>query len=113
MNNRSNQVEPLCMTSEKGEVFFFADEKEDKIIDIAGRIIEAFAFQSASEIAFLLETNRKTVQSFNEGKEFPSTEILLSIHKLIGVSIHWLVTGEGTKYLNSKEHLALPKNRLF
>jgi hypothetical protein len=101
MKKWSDKTEPLCMTSERGEVFFSDDETAHHKVDVAGRILEAFN----CEIAFLLKTNNSTVKTFIEGEEFPSTEILISIHKVTSVSIHWLLTGEGTKYPNFKEHL--------
>ena len=100
MSNRSNKSEPLCMTSEKGEVIFSKEETQRIKTDIARRIIEAFGYQPNSEIAFLLKTTTTTIKSFIEGEEFPPAEILLSIHKITGVSIHWLLTGEGAKNLS-------------
>jgi hypothetical protein len=104
MNKRNDKKEPLCMTSEKGEVFFSEDEISQNKADIGMRIIEAFGYQPELEIAFLLKTNSITVNSFIEGEEFPPTEMLLSIHRATGVSIHWLLTGEGTKHPSFNEH---------
>jgi len=47
------------------------------------------------------------IREFNEGEELPSTEILLLIHKPKGVSLHWFVTGEGTKRLVQKMPLVV------
>ena len=98
MNNQLDITEPLCMTSEKGEKIFSAGEMTQIKNNIGSRIVEAFNYQPDLEIAFLLKSNCRTVKSITEGEELPGTEMLLTIHKTTGVSIHWLLTGEGAKH---------------
>lgn len=93
------------MTSEKGEEFFSEKEISRITANIGRRIIEAFNYQPDAEIAFILKTSCTTVKSYTENEELPTVEMLLSIHKMTGVSIHWLLTGEGTKYANFGGHL--------
>ena len=95
------------MTSERGEVIFSVEETTRIGTAIAARIVEAFRYQPISEIAFLLKTNTEKVRSFLEGEEFPSIEMLLSIRRTTGVSIDWLLTGEGAKYVHSRERLPI------
>jgi hypothetical protein len=97
MSKREETTGPLCMTSERGEKIISVSEMSQIKNSVGRRIVEAFNYHPDSEIAFLLKTNSKTVKSFTEGEELPATQILLSIHKITGVSIHWLLTGEGTK----------------
>jgi hypothetical protein len=98
MNKREQPTETLCMTSEKGERIFSADEMKQIKNNIGRRIIEVFNYQPNLEIAFLLRSSCKTVKSITEGEDFPPVEMLLCIHKITGVSIHWLLTGEGAKH---------------
>lgn len=62
---------------------------------VGGRIVEAFDFSAETEIAGLLKISCKTVRRLTENEELPTTEMLLCIHKLTGVSIDWILTGEG------------------
>lgn len=89
---------PLCMTSEKRESLAAHLEIKQTRNDVSARIVEAFDFQPDTEIAFILGTSCKAVKLFTEGKKLPSSKMLLRIHKTTGVSIHWLLTGEGAKY---------------
>ena len=90
--------EPLCETDEKCEKLFSKSEMECLASNISRRILEAFHFLPEREIAFLLRTNSVHIKAFIEDGELPSTEMLLSIHKVTGVSIDWILTGQGAKY---------------
>src|SRR5215203_3265480 len=97
MSNWEKSTELLCTTSERQEKIIPLDELEQNKKAIGGRILEAFNYSSDYEIASLLKTSRKTVNFIIEGEDFPSIEILLCIYRVTGASIHWLLTGEGTK----------------
>ena len=98
MKKYSSKSGPLCLTSEKRESFAAHLEVKQIQNDISARIVEAFDFQPDSEIAFILGTSCKAVRLFTEGNRLPSSKMLLRIHKTTGISIHWLLTGEGSKY---------------
>lgn len=95
--------EPMCATSEKGEKLIDRQEILPISLDIGKRILEVFGNQQISNIVFRLRTNRHEIDSVINGDSLPSTELLLGINKLTGVSIDWLLTGSGTKYLNMPE----------
>src|SRR5215204_4095534 len=97
MSNWEKSTEPLCSTSERQEKIIPLDELEQNKKAIGGRILEAFNDSSDYEIASLLKTSRKTVNFIIEGEDFPSIEILVCIQRVADASIHWLLTGEGTK----------------
>jgi hypothetical protein len=99
MKKRAKNMEPLCQTSEKEPEILSINDLEQIKSDIGRRIVEAFNYHPDPEIAFLLKTSCKTVRAFTEGDEFPPLEIILSIHTVTGVSLHWLLTGEGNKRL--------------
>jgi hypothetical protein len=107
MNKEEDKFESLCSTSEKGEKLFSDSEVHQITIEIGRRIVEAFDYQSDAEIAFLLKTKIASVKLITEGEEFPPTEMLLCIHKITGVSIDWILTGEGTKHKNLVEFLTV------
>jgi hypothetical protein len=107
MNKRKNSPEPLCMTSERAEKFITPIEMEHTKAEIGRRVVEAFNYHPDSEIAFILKTSCKAVNSLTEGEELPPTEILLEIQKATGVSLHWLLTGQGTKYPSSTKPLII------
>src|SRR5215216_2456728 len=92
--------EPLCETDEKNEKHFTEAEIGQLASETRHRILEVFHYLRDREIAFLLKTNSAKVKSFTQDGELPSTELLLNIHRITGVSIDWLLTGEGAKYRN-------------
>ena len=95
--NKAEKKEPLCETSERCRPILSEDELELIRTAVGRRLAEAFDFRSDREIACLLKTSCKTINSVINGKEFPPTEMLLLINCLTGVSIHWLLTGDGMK----------------
>lgn len=107
MNKRKNSPEPLCMTSERAEKYISPIEMDHIKADIGRRIVEAFNYHPDSEIAFILKASCKAVSLFTEGEELPPTEILLEIQKATGTSLHWLLTGDGTKYPASTNPLII------
>ena len=62
--------------------------------------MEVFGYQQISNIVFRLKSNRDEIDAVINGNALPSTELLLGIHKVTGASIDWLLTGNGTKYMN-------------
>ena len=92
---------------ERAEKFITPIEMDHIKADIGRRIVEAFNYHPDSEIAFILKTSCKIVSSFTEGEDLPPTEILLEIQKATGISLHWLLTGDGTKYPTSTNSLII------
>lgn len=113
MKSCNDLKEPMCETDERGERIFTKSELSQVSLEINQRILEVFYFAGDREIAFLLQTHISNIKSFTERGEFPSTEILLLINKVTGVSIDWILTGKGTKYSDSlKLPITLP-NKSF
>jgi hypothetical protein len=56
---------------------------------------EVFDFRSDREIACILRLSCKDIESITTGHEFPPAETMLLVKKATGVSLHWLLTGEG------------------
>ena len=100
---KDRRWEPMCATSEKGERLIDRQEMLPISLEIGKRILEVFGNQQISNIVFRLRSNHDEIDSVINGDSLPSTELLLGIHKLTGVSIDWLLTGIGTRYLNMPE----------
>lgn len=98
---RSFTFEPLCETDEKNEKHFSEVEIRQVVSETRRRILEVFHYLADREIAFLLKTNSAQVKAVTKNGELPSTELLLNIHRITGVSMDWLLTGEGAKYKNT------------
>jgi hypothetical protein len=113
MKSCKDLQEPLCETDERGERIFTKNELNQVSIEINQRILEVFYFAGDREIAFLLQTHISKIKSFTERGEFPSTEILLLINKVTGVSIDWLLTGIGAKFSDSAKIPIAPPSRTF
>jgi len=95
--NKPGRTEPICETSERCEALLSVDQLEQIKFETARRVAEVFGYRSDREIACLLRTSCSAVNSVIEGRELPSTKLLLLIHCVTGVSIHWLLTGKGMK----------------
>lgn len=98
MSKRDYNHEPLCETSEKGEKLISKDETLNTALDIGGRLLEVFGYQKISNIIFKLKSNPQEINAVLNGEALPSTELLLGIQKVTGVSIDWLLTGQGARY---------------
>lgn len=96
---KNGNREPMCETSEKGERLIAREDLLPISLDIGRRIMEVFGYQAVSKIVFRLRSNSDEMNAVLNGRRLPSTELLLGIHKLTGVSIDWLLTGNGGKYL--------------
>lgn len=64
--------------------------------DFGLRLREAFTGVSQTEIARQLGVSNSAVTNYVEGR-IPPAEMLIKIADLTGHSIHWLITGDGTK----------------
>jgi len=78
-----------------------------------GRLQEVFEGANAPEIARITDRTKQTVYRWRDG-ESPGLDVLLEIAKSRRVSLHWLVTGEGSKKLsddNGSSHPRLQTDR--
>ena len=71
------------------------------------RIREAFNNQPTKEIADRLGLSYHAVRNYLRGR-IPSGEKLIEISQLTGCSIHWLLTGEGTKRIDGSSSSEIP-----
>jgi len=93
---RRSEDEIMCATSEANQDLVSGEVKS---IDIGLRLQEAFDYDSVPDMAISLKSNTDEVSSLVEGRSLPTAEILLGVRKLTGVSIDWLLTGEGPKFV--------------
>lgn len=70
-------------------------------IEIFPRILEALGAKNAPEAAKLLNISKQAVYDWQ--KNTPSIENLLKISKSRNTSLHWILTGEGSKFVSSPE----------
>jgi repressor LexA len=69
--------------------------------DFFARVIEAFSNQSVESIAKQLGLTPPGLYRWRNINALPNGSTLVEIHKKTGVSIHWLLTGQGSKYPDS------------
>ena len=98
MREFDREREPMCETSEPGERLIAEREMPPISSEIGRRVLKVFGYQRAATIARKLRSNRSGVKAVINGKELPSTEMLLGIRRVTGVSLDWLLTGQGSKY---------------
>jgi len=94
---RREEDEIMCATSEANQGLI--EGREIRSVDIGLRLQEAFDYDSVSDIATMLRASTENVSSLVEGRSLPTTELLLGVRKLTGVSADWLLTGEGPKFV--------------
>ena len=85
---KADGTEPLCETSEPCRPLIAGGELERIRSGTGRRVAEAFDYRSCREIACMLRISCCTIDSIIAGRELPSTEMLLSINCITGVSIH-------------------------
>ncbi|MEO7658540.1 MAG: helix-turn-helix domain-containing protein, partial [Pyrinomonadaceae bacterium] len=96
--------EPMCETSEKNERLYPRDEMISIGLDVGRRIMELFGYQKISNIIFRLKLNSREIAAVINRGVLPSGEMLLCLRRATGVSIDWLLTGEGSKFSDSLQH---------
>lgn len=62
------------------------------------RIQEAFGTTNGAEIGRQLGFEKQNVYAWRDGRGMPTTETILKIYECTGISLHWLLTGEGEKF---------------
>jgi repressor LexA len=67
------------------------------------RVLEAFGGVSIEQIADLTNINHHTLGNYLRKKRDIPTEELKKISKASNTSIHWLLTGEGSKWISGKD----------
>ncbi|MCB5260972.1 MAG: XRE family transcriptional regulator [Candidatus Cloacimonetes bacterium] len=63
------------------------------------------------EIAKELKLNPSAISQMESGKINPSLDNMVQMWKLYGVDLHWLITGEGAMFSDSKKGLEESKNK--
>lgn len=101
MRHCNRELEPMCVTSERNERLISRDEILPIGLDIGRRVMEVFGYQKIANIVFRLKSNSREIDAVINKGQFPSTELLLCIRRATGVSIDWILTGEGPKFLDS------------
>lgn len=98
MTSRTAEDNLMCSTSEAGEKALTEAVVHSTALEIGQRIMEVFGYQRISNMVFRLHSNSEEIRAVIHGDELPSTELLITIQKVTGVSLDWLVTGIGPKY---------------
>ncbi|MBX7220356.1 MAG: helix-turn-helix domain-containing protein [Blastocatellia bacterium] len=69
---------------------------------VLDRIIEALKLDNSAQVAKRFGLSRATVLEWGKNS-IPRKETLLGISEQSGVSIHWILTGEGPKFFDSED----------
>lgn len=76
----------------------------NKFDDFPERLREAFDGENNAQIARMLSVTDTSIKNYMEGR-LPAADILVQIADLTKCSIHWLLTGEGTKHIVKTESI--------
>lgn len=89
-----------ALSQESSNKRFSDDERSQTMLDIGRRLQEAFETDSLTIISEGLGTTPTTVKQYLIGNRFPAPEMLIQFNRSTGISIHWLMTGKGPKFIN-------------
>src|SRR5215813_1541999 len=62
------------------------------------------------EIARAIGVSKAMVSGYMTGKKMPGSEKLFKIARLTGISLEWLISGQGPKYRSPEEGAAEPES---
>jgi len=68
------------------------------VTELFNRITEAFGTDNGAEIGRKVKLSKNLVYRWRDGEGIPTSETFLRIFECTGVSLHWLMVGEGEKY---------------
>jgi hypothetical protein len=83
-------------------------------IDFVGRLIEICGSSQPADIARILKVSYQAAKNYLDGR-LPDSKILLTIAEKTPYSIHWLLTGQGDKFVetgNLHENTLLAQDHL-
>jgi len=76
---------------------------------IGSRIKAIRGALSQKDFAVKIGAGQKSIHSWEAGHAAPGARSLEAIHRVFGVDIHWLLTGEGDRYIKKdRNDLTLP-----
>lgn len=84
------------MSSEKIQI-----EKKNSYVE---RLIEIFETKQPVELAQLLDISYQAARNYLNGR-LPDANVLLRIAEKTPYSVHWLLTGEGEKFILKQDNL--------
>lgn len=70
-----------------------------RIAEFVKRFTEACGTDEPARIQRSLNISYQAAKNYVEGVRYPKTEVLLKLAERTGYSIHWLLTGEGKKFV--------------
>lgn len=77
------------------------DIKTKKFID---RLVELCGTDQPTELAQRMDISYQAARNYLNGR-LPETNVLMSISEKTKCSIHWLLTGEGEKFISAQQNL--------
>lgn len=83
-------------------------EPKPEYIDKAGfarRLKIAFDHAINADIARRIGLTDAAIKGYTDGTALPVAETLMNIHRVTGINIHWLLTGEGPERVGRAESL--------
>lgn len=84
-----------------GEERFTDAEMAQIKIEFANRLKEVFRGLTDAEIARRCKVQQSAVKNYVDGSRLPTADVLLQIARVTGVNLHWLLTGSGSRRVES------------
>lgn len=103
------QIQPVIEQLSKicHDCFIMSSVPSNKNKAFALRLIETAGSDKPADISSLFDISYQAAKNYVNGKRLPDSRVLLRIAEKTEISIHWLLTGEGEKYVDdsTKEEL--------
>lgn len=104
MTNRSpSDIEARPTSHLLARERFTGAEMADIRRDFSMRLASIFPDANTGDVARRLYTTYATVRPYERGERLPIAEMLLQIHRVTGVNIHWLLTGDGPRRVEGED----------
>jgi hypothetical protein len=84
------------------------NEKKIENAAFIERLAEACGTAEPAHISRLLNISYQAAKNYLTGVRYPSTDVLLRIAACTDISIHWLLTGEGKKFVDERAQDSAP-----
>lgn len=107
-------IEQLCYICHNHSSMSSENFTQRETVDFVTRLIEICGSSQPADVARILKVSYQAAKNYLDGR-LPDSKILLIIAEKTPYSIHWLLTGQGNKFVetsNPRENTLLAQDHL-
>jgi transcriptional regulator with XRE-family HTH domain len=103
--NKRECKAPLTVSQQKSEALLTFSKMSIDREKLFSRIMEASESRTAANLAEKLNITRQAVYGWRDGKNLPELDKIIEISNVTRTSLHWLLTGEGSKEIGATQEM--------